>query len=373
METGVKISGTAHGVLICAAVFGAPIFSSDNENTIKVSEVSLISSEEFAAVYSGNTDPIEVEKPKIIPVEIPKPEEVVVKPKIKPEVITPPKEAEPEPVGDTDVEDPAPVAEIEKNGETTPDPIEDVAPKQAEVISDEVVTAPEEPTEPDTKQVAATAPTPSDEKVAVKPEEPEQPAAPKETTTEIVTEAEKKVSELAPARTSRPKGRPKDLKLAVKEPEKPVEPVKPEESEQPQDNQQSIEDQIAEDIAKAIAEANAEAAETTSAVVSGPPLNGSEMSGLVFAIQQCWNVPIGLQNDASNVVTMGISLTQDGRLSGEPIRISPETNSATGIVQAFDAARRALIRCQPYTLPPEKYETWREMEIVFNPRNMVLR
>jgi len=47
VDIGVKISGTAHAILISIAIFGAPIFSSDEENPIQISEVSLISLEEF--------------------------------------------------------------------------------------------------------------------------------------------------------------------------------------------------------------------------------------------------------------------------------------------------------------------------------------
>ena len=43
MDLGVKISGTAHAILIGIAIFGAPIFSADEENPIQISEVSLIS------------------------------------------------------------------------------------------------------------------------------------------------------------------------------------------------------------------------------------------------------------------------------------------------------------------------------------------
>jgi hypothetical protein len=97
------------------------------------------------------------------------------------------------------------------------------------------------------------------------------------------------------------------------------------------------------------------------------------MSGLVFAIRDCWNVPIGLENDASNIITMQIRLNRDGSLDGEPRRIAPLSGSATGILQAFESARRALHICAPYDLPADKYETWREIEIVFNPQQMVRR
>ena len=39
--------------------------------------------------------------------------------------------------------------------------------------------------------------------------------------------------------------------------------------------------------------------------------------------------------------------------------------------QAFEAGRRALIRCSPYDLPRDKFAQWRNIEVVFNPEGMV--
>ena len=55
MDLGVKISGTAHAILIGIAIFGAPIFSADEENPIQISEVSLISLQEFELLTKENT------------------------------------------------------------------------------------------------------------------------------------------------------------------------------------------------------------------------------------------------------------------------------------------------------------------------------
>jgi hypothetical protein len=41
--------------------------------------------------------------------------------------------------------------------------------------------------------------------------------------------------------------------------------------------------------------------------------------------------------------------------------------------QAFEAGRRALLRCGPYDLPKGKYEQWKDIEVTFNPQNMVVR
>ncbi|GLQ33780.1 cell envelope integrity/translocation protein TolA [Amylibacter marinus] len=358
MDTGLKISASIHGAMIVAAIFGVPWFDGKAEATLKVSEVSLITSDEFAALQAGVIAPDEP-----APAPEPKPEPVVV-PQPDPEPL-------PEPIGEVDETPDAPVNNIAQTGQDAPENSSDAAPKPAETISDQVVEAPDEPVIPDTEVAVATTPTPVEKPAEAKPEEPDKPAAPKETTTEIVTEAEESISALAPARSSRPEGRPKNLR--------PIEPTKPEPEPvpapepDPVDLAKEIEDQIAKDIAAAIAQADAEAPSSTPAAVEGPPLSGSEKSGLVFSIQQCWNVPVGLKNDGDNVVTMKINLNREGRLEGEPTRVSPQSGSAAGILQAYEAARRALIRCQPYNLPDEKYETWREIEIVFNPRNMVLR
>lgn len=344
MDTGFKISAVAHSVLIGVAMFGAPLFSSDTDNTIQISEVSLITAEDFASLASG-----------AVSTSAPQPDQVQPAPQD-------PAPEDPEPVGEVDTEPTAPIAPVENLGELNPDSTELAPPKPAKTVSNQVVEAPTDPVKPEASAQPSVieVPTPAEPK---KPD-PKPAAAAKESTTKIVTEADKQDSVLAPTSSSRPKGRPKNLKLA--EAEKPA--PKPEPTPKSDPAADAIAAAIAEDIANAASEPSSQPA-----AVAGPPLTGGETSGLVFAIQQCWNVPVGLENGSSNIVTMSVKLTRDGRLEEEPRRIAPLSGSAAGILQAYEAARRALIRCQPYDLPPEKYETWREIEIVFNPQQMVLR
>jgi hypothetical protein len=346
LDTGIKISGVAHGVLIGVAMFGAPLFSADSEKAIQISEVSLITVDDFAAMASGITAP-SAQKPDAV---LPTPTE------------TAPLEIES--VGDVDLEPTAPIAETENIGVLRPQTTEPAPPKSAKTISNAVVETPTDPVKPlpTPKPAVIEVPTP---KEPPKPD-PEQPSAPKESTTKIVTEAETAESKLAPSSSSRPRGRPKDLKVAEIPKPKPEPKTTPEPAAEPAED--LIAKAIAEDLAKALADSTSQPTP-----VEGPPMTGAETSGLVFAIQQCWNVPVGLENDASNIITMGVKLNRDGTLEEEPRKIAPLSGSATGILQAFEAARRALIRCQPYDLPAEKYETWREIEIVFNPQQMVLR
>ena len=78
MDIGVKISGAAHAILIGIAIFGAPIFSSDEENPIQISEVSLISLEEFELLTKDNV-PVFQSEPEL-EVQEPEPEPEVQEP-----------------------------------------------------------------------------------------------------------------------------------------------------------------------------------------------------------------------------------------------------------------------------------------------------
>ena len=216
MDIGVKISGTAHAILISIAIFGAPIFSSDEENPIQISEVSLISLEEFELltkenmpVFQSEPEP-EVQEPELEPeVQEPEPEPEVQEPEPEPEPELEVQEPEPEPevqeiINESDSDLIAPIADEDNLGELTPEFNENAAPKAAEIISDVSNEAPEEPAD-----IGALEDT-SFEKVNGADEEKleielNENTPAEESTTQIVTEAEEQKSDLVPSRTSKPK------------------------------------------------------------------------------------------------------------------------------------------------------------------------
>jgi hypothetical protein len=329
LQTGTKISGALHVTAIGLIAFGGSLFSTQPSDAIQISEVSIISSEDFAAMQSTDPEPSPdvASAPKI---ESPKPSE-----EVAPEIAQPEEQA---PATEE-------VAILQPAPEPTPAPRIDTqsAPK------------------PDVN--ATEAPTPQEEaspdETATETAEPTEAQAPKEAATEIVTEADKP-SEFAPTTSSVPRSRPRDLAERVAKANAPKPEVKP-----------VTEDNTADEIAAALAAAEAE--NNKPALPQGPPLTGGEKEGLVLAVQQCWNVPIGLQDADDLAVVIAIELTQDGKLKGNPKLIDP-TGTPTGTIrQAFEAGRRALIRCAPYDLPAEKYEQWRQIEVVFNPEEMAVR
>ena len=101
----------------------------------------------------------------------------------------------------------------------------------------------------------------------------------------------------------------------------------------------------------------------------------SEMDAFRVQVGRCWNVPVGAPNANELIVLMHIQLRPDGTLMAPPEFVD-ETRYNSGDAYyraAADAARRAVIQCQPYTLPPQKYETWREIEMQFDPSMMAGR
>ena len=255
MDLGVKISGTAHAILIGIAIFGAPIFSADEENPIQISEVSLISLQEFELLTKENT-PIfqtepepEVQEPEPEPeVQEPEPEPEVQEPEPEPEV----QEPEPEPevqeiISDSETDPVAPITDQDNLGELTPEFNENAAPKAAEIISDISNEAPEEPADMNSIQDT------SFENVSGADEDKSEielientPA--EETTTQIVTEAEEQESDLVPSRTSKPKNRPKNLKI-VKE-------IKTKPKLKPKEVVEAKKDATAESILESLKEKN---------------------------------------------------------------------------------------------------------------------
>jgi hypothetical protein len=123
--------------------------------------------------------------------------------------------------------------------------------------------------------------------------------------------------------------------------------------------------------AQAAGDVPGEAAATSLPV--GPPITSAERDGLRLAVQRCWNVPAGLRDAQELRVTLAAELTAQGDVISSSIRlIEPAVAPDGRFQQAFEAGRRALIRCAPYTdLPRDKFAQWRNIEVVFNPEGIV--
>lgn len=119
----------------------------------------------------------------------------------------------------------------------------------------------------------------------------------------------------------------------------------------------------------------ASAEQTTRRAGLGTQLTLSEKDALLAQISRCWNVPVGSPNPGELIVKIFLRLQPSGALSGAPEYVE-QTRFLTGDTYyraAAEAARRAVIQCAPYQLPPGKYDVWKEIEVTMDPRRMAGR
>jgi len=82
-----------------------------------------------------------------------------------------------------------------------------------------------------------------------------------------------------------------------------------------------------------------------------------------------WNVQPGVEHPEELYVTVRIRLNPDRRLAAPPVVVS--TGSSPRYQEAADAAVRAVLQGQPYTmLRDETYDQWKSLEIDFDPKSM---
>ncbi len=94
-----------------------------------------------------------------------------------------------------------------------------------------------------------------------------------------------------------------------------------------------------------------------------------ERAALRAQIERCWNPPIGVRDAQDLLVRLRIRLKPDGSLESAPQIVNKGSSQYFQV--AAESAMRAIRRCQPFTMPPEKYRSWREIIVNFDPREMI--
>lgn len=369
MRLGWTLSWIGHGALFFVLLFGGLFVGNRIPEPVSISDVTVISEEDFAALVLPGAQPeAQTDAPDAPPPEpepepdapetptadtapsLPESTEVDV-----PEAPETPDIAVPDPVPGAipvDTTPPVQVAPSDLDGTSLErDAVAAPAPRVAPVP--QVAPPPEAETAPDVVPDTAPEPSPQPE-----PEpQPETPAAPEEASDRIVTEAEE-VQTYAPASSMRPRSRPARPERQAETPAAPP---------QEEDTQPSTDDAVAAALAES---------EPDQPARSGPPLTGGEREGLRVAVSNCWNVG-SLSTDAlGTTVVVRVEMEQSGTPVNSSIRLvsfSGGTEAAAN--QAYEAARRAIIRCgaRGFPLPVEKFDQWREIEMTFNPEGMQFR
>ncbi|SLN49886.1 cell envelope biogenesis protein TolA [Pseudooctadecabacter jejudonensis] len=372
MSVGTYFSVTGHAALVVWMVVGWGM--SAEPLPFEVTEVSVVTGEEFAALTQGVQPDApagavpELETPQIedpAPV-VPTPEvEAPPTPAQQPDVIAPPAAETPPEAPDLTVPDtvvtdtppdvpdtptiiaPPPSAEVGTSVRPVPRPAPRVAPEIVAPPNPDATVAPEV-TEAATDQVEAPDPEPV--------EPADETTAPEAAADQIVTEAEEPA--FAPEISSRPQTRPSRPAPAVDAPADDVDPV-----------------------AAAVAEAASQATEPTPptpATEPTPGLGGGELSegdkaGFLRQIGNCWNTGTLSTGAQNTIIVMAFAMTPEGRPVTDSISLDSFTGgSAADAEAAFQTARRALIRCtdEGYDLPRDQYSLWQRVELTVDPTAM---
>ena len=102
-------------------------------------------------------------------------------------------------------------------------------------------------------------------------------------------------------------------------------------------------------------------------------LSLSEEDALRAQIFGCWRIPLGLPYNENLLVRIKLQLKQDGSIMKSEI-LDHERMNMPG--QKFykvlaESALRAVRLCQPLKVPPTGYEKWKDLQLNFNPAEML--
>ncbi len=102
---------------------------------------------------------------------------------------------------------------------------------------------------------------------------------------------------------------------------------------------------------------------------SDAQMTASELDALRARLSQCWSPPIGWSDPAEvRVVRDDLSQRRWHASAATPqVLQAPEGRYAQ---TAPESAVRAVRRCAPYNLPPDKYEAWKQVKVTFDPTDM---
>ena len=108
-----------------------------------------------------------------------------------------------------------------------------------------------------------------------------------------------------------------------------------------------------------------------SVISSGLTLN--EEDALKAQIFGCWSIPLGLPYNEDLLVRIKLNLKPDGSIINSEILDHARMNKpGQGFYKVLaESALRAVRLCQPLKVPPTGYDKWKDLQLNFNPVEML--
>jgi colicin import membrane protein len=99
-------------------------------------------------------------------------------------------------------------------------------------------------------------------------------------------------------------------------------------------------------------------------------LSQSEIDALRARISSCWSPPPGIDANSRLYIVLRVLFKNDGSMVQAPTLVE---GSASPLGPALaESAKRALLLCQPFTmLKPEHYDQWKDLELKFDPHELL--
>lgn len=104
----------------------------------------------------------------------------------------------------------------------------------------------------------------------------------------------------------------------------------------------------------------------------GSGLDAEALTALRVRMHQCWRSSVDAKNPQNLSIRVRVHLYKDGRVeTADLVEAQRIYNSGDGYLQlAAERALRAVFKCAPYDfLPSDKYESWKDMELNFQPES----
>jgi colicin import membrane protein len=107
-----------------------------------------------------------------------------------------------------------------------------------------------------------------------------------------------------------------------------------------------------------------------SAAGAAAQLSQTEIDALRERLKNCWNPPPSIDAKSKVYVVLNVMFKPDANMAREPAVVE---GSASSLGPALaESAKRALLSCQPFTmLKPEHYDQWKNLELKFDPQELL--
>jgi colicin import membrane protein len=384
-------AGLTTSVILHAAVLAFGLFSLSAPSALEVTDVEslpvdIVPLSEITQIQQGDKKATMHDKPAPTPTQ--RPDIVADAQKVgensvdtdKP--VTP--EAKPTPVEEAAAPPPAPEPKEQVKTEDIPKPKDEPKPVPATEVApvpqpkEEV--KPEPVKQPDPKPVPVKQPepkpTPPQEKAAEKQPQPEvKPDAVAEAIAAEQPAESVKLPDAAPAPDARPKPQPAQAETAKAPDRKDSDKPAKEASSKPKSEEKFDADAISALLNKQKPSGGGAKRSTQQASLGGEKSNGgdklsqNEMDALRQKLGGCWSIPAGVDDASTLKVSVRFQLDRSGSLQGRPQVVAGGAASGPGRTAA-ESAVRAVQKCAPFNLPSDKYDTWSEVVVNFDPSDM---